>query len=301
MKPSITIVTGLSGSGKTVALRALEDLGFFCVDNIPPELIDSIATTIAGKDGRRCVAIGIDIREKEFLPSMDSVLKRLREKYNVEIVFLDAEPGVLIRRFKETRRPHPLAKEGPPGGPGGPGGPGVGPGGPPELDQAIQSEKEFLAPLRDSADRIVDTSSFNPHQLRRHISSLYGRCKGTAQTALTLISFGYKFGTPQDADLIFDVRFLPNPHFVPELRDLTGLDEPVRKFVAENPEAVEFMERLGSLLDFLIPRYVSEGKAYITIGIGCTGGRHRSPAIADSVARRLESHPVDIQVVHRDI
>lgn len=283
-KPSITIISGLSGSGKTVALRALEDIGFFCADNIPPVLIDSFVSTIAGKGGHKGVVIGIDIREKEFLWSMDPVIKELRKKYNVEIVFLDAEPKVLLRRFKETRRPHPLK-----------------PGDTTNLEEAITREMELLKPLRDSADRIIDTSSFSPHQLRKHISSLLEFGTGSCPLTLTIISFGYKYGIPQSADLIMDVRFLPNPHFVPELRELTGADEPVKEFVKGNPETTGFIERFGDLLDYLIPLYLKEGKSYLTLGIGCTGGRHRSPVIVEMVAALLKKHPVGIEVVHRDM
>jgi UPF0042 nucleotide-binding protein len=280
-KPSIAIITGLSGSGKSVALRALEDIGFFCVDNLPPQLIDSFASTIAEKVSR--IAIGIDIRERDFLPVVDSVIKGLRKKYSITIIFLEAENDVLMRRFKETRRPHPLT------------------GQEKDIQQAISTERDLLQPLRDNADRIIDTSSFTPHQLRHHMTSLYAHEAARDSMSLTLISFGYKFGVPQNIDLLFDVRFIPNPHFVPELKDLRGTDAPVREFVLEKPEAGEFVKKLVDLLNFLIPLYRSEGKASLHIGIGCTGGRHRSPAILEKVASLIEQDYLDITTVHRDM
>lgn len=281
-KPAIVIVSGLSGSGKSVALRAIEDAGLFCVDNPPPQLIDSIASTTTDKAPG--VAVGIDVREKEFLPVIDSVLASLRLKYNVTIIFLEAETEVLMRRFKETRRPHPLM--------------GAGEG---DIQGAIEAERELLRPLRELADRIVDTSSYTPHQLRHLMLSLYAQGAARETLNLTLVSFGFKFGAPLNADLLFDVRFLPNPHFVPELRDLKGTDEEVRRFVLERPEAVELIERLAGLLNFLIPLYLREGRSYLTIGIGCTGGRHRSPAIVEKVASLISRDSLSVEIVHRDM
>lgn len=282
MKPFIVIITGLSGSGKTVALKAIEDAGFYCVENLPPQLIEQFIAAVTEKDRDRRIAIGIDVREKDFLPAVDSVLASLREKYNLNILFLEAEKDVLIRRFKETRRPHPLLEAGET-----------------DMERAISDERELLAPLRDCADRIVDTSSLLPQQLRNVIFSLFG--KQTGELDLTIMSFGYKFGIPQNVDLLFDVRFLPNPHFVPGLRELKGTDAQVRDFIFEKPETLEFMEKLVSLLDFLIPLYRKEGKAYLTVGIGCTGGRHRSPAIAEKVASMISGKPLRTSIVHRDM
>lgn len=281
MKPTIAIITGLSGSGKSVALRALEDIGFFCVDNLPPQLMDSFASTIAEKVPR--IAIGIDIRERDFLPEMDSVIQGLRSKYNVTIMFLEAENDVLMRRFKETRRPHPLTGEGK------------------DIQQAISTERELLLSLRESSDRIIETSSFTPHQLRHYVTSLYAHEAARDSLSLTLISFGYKFGVPQNVDLLFDVRFIPNPHFVPELKELKGTDAPVRDFVLGKPETGEFIKKLTGLLNFLIPLYRKEGKSSLNIGIGCTGGRHRSPAILEKVASLVKQDSLDITVVHRDM
>jgi UPF0042 nucleotide-binding protein len=279
-KPIIVIITGLSGSGKTVALRALEDIDFFCVDNLPIAFIDSFVSTISQNRETEKIGIGIDIREKGFLSEIPTVLKTLRNKYRTEILFLEAEKDVLLRRFKETRRPHPL--EG-------------------NIGEAIQIEKERLALLREAADRIIDTSSFTPHQLRQFVISLYRVQKGKKAITVVLISFGFKFGTPQNIDLLFDVRFLPNPNFVPELKPLKGTDKRVSNYVLKKQEAKVFMRKIKELIDFLIPLYIKEGRSYLTIGIGCTGGNHRSPAIVEKLQRYLKKHPIDLSIVHRDI
>jgi len=279
-KPIIVIITGLSGSGKTVALRALEDNDFFCVDNLPTAFIDSFVSTISQNRETEKIGIGIDIREKGFLSEIPTVLKTLRNKYRTEILFLEAEKDVLLRRFKETRRPHPL--EG-------------------NIGEAIQIEKERLALLREAADRIIDTSSFTPHQLRQFVISLYKVQKGKKAITIVLISFGFKFGTPQNIDLLFDVRFLPNPNFVPELKPLKGTDKRVSDYVLKKQEAKVFMSKIKELIDFLIPLYIKEGRSYLTIGIGCTGGNHRSPAIVEKLQRYLKKHPIDLSIVHRDI
>ncbi|MFZ3122843.1 MAG: RNase adapter RapZ [Thermodesulfovibrionales bacterium] len=283
MKPTIVIITGLSGSGKTVALRALEDSGFFCVDNLPVTLINLFVSRLPKKGNITKIGVGIDIREQAFLSSMNSALLLLKKKYRTEIVFLEAEKGILVRRFKETRRPHPLSSDSA------------------DIDQAIEKEKDMLQPLRKEADRIIDTSSYTPHQLRHLITSLYSNTKKSKAMSLTFISFGYKFGVPQNIDLLFDVRFIPNPNFIPELKELRGIDQPVKKFIFEKPQTKEFIKRLKGLLDFLIPLYIKEGKAYLTVGIGCTGGRHRSPAITEKIAALIKKHPVEISAVHRDI
>mgnify|MGYP001586685756 CR=1 FL=1 len=280
----VVIISGLSGSGKTVALRALEDSGFFCVDNLPLTLIDSFITHLTQKGDIKRIGIGIDIREQGFLLKTASALQALRKKHKTEIIFLEAEKGVLIRRFKETRRPHPLSRSFKN-----------------DIGKSIEAEKKALMPLRKEADRIIDTSSYTPHQLRQLITSLYSSAAKGSAMSLTLISFGYKFGVPQNIDLLFDVRFIPNPHFVPELKELSGIDMPVKKFIFEKPRTKEFMKKLKGLLNFLIPLYIKEGKTYLTIGIGCTGGRHRSPAITEKIASLIKNQPVDINIVHRDL
>ncbi len=284
MKPHVLIVTGLSGSGKTIALRALEDSGFSCVDNLPPQLIDSYASTITQSGQRTRVAVGIDIREKDFLYVLDSVLPMLTEKYELNILFLEAEMDILLRRFKETRRPHPLVQGEVSG-----------------LEEAIAQEKGLLNSLREGANRIVDTSPFTPHQLREYISSVYGEGMLGGGMRVTLMSFGFKYGLPQGMDMLFDVRFLPNPHFIPDLRGLTGKDMPVSKFVLDKDVTQEFLQRIKELLGFLVPHYKKEGKAYLTIGIGCTGGRHRSTAIVERLAEMLSDEVPDVNVLHRDL
>lgn len=280
IKPIIVIITGLSGSGKTVALRALEDSNFFCVDNLPVALIESFVAIVSKNREIKKIGIGIDIREKGFLSEISDALKTLRNKYQTEVLFLEAESDVLVRRFKETRRPHPL------GG---------------TIEEAIQIEKERLSILKDAADRIVDTSSFTPHQLRQFVTSIYGMQKGKKPMTVVLISFGYKFGTPQNTDLLFDVRFLPNPNFVPGLKSLKGTDKRVSDYVLRKPETKVFLSKIRELIDFLIPLYIKEGRTYLTIGIGCTGGNHRSPAIVEKLQGYLKKHPIDLSIVHRDI
>lgn len=284
MKPDIIIITGLSGSGKTIALRALEDIGYFCVDNLPPQLIDKFASTITEKGSIQKIAVGMDIREKEFLPTVVADLQPLRAKYTINIIFFEADKDTLLRRFKETRRPHPLMS--------------------PEmkdLDEAISVEKGLLLPLREAADRIIDTARFTPHQLRQHMISHYGAEEALSAMSITIISFGFKFGVPQNADLVFDVRFLPNPHFVPELKELNGTDGSVKEFVLGKEQTEEFIEKLNGMLGFLIPLYVKEGKSYLTIGIGCTGGRHRSIVVAERIASLIKRDNLDINVIHRDM
>jgi RNase adapter protein RapZ len=280
LKPIIVILTGLSGSGKTVALRALEDSGFFCVDNLPIALIDSFASIISRNREIRKIGIGIDIREKGSLSEINDVLKTLRKKYQTQVLFLEAEKDVLMRRFRETRRPHPL------GG---------------TIDEAIHIEKERLAPLKEVADRVVDTSSFTPHQLRQLITSFYGLQTGRKAMTVVLISFGFKFGAPQNIDLLFDVRFLPNPNFIPELKPLRGTDRQVADYVLKNTTTRAYVKKIQEFIDFLIPQYIKEGRSYLTIGVGCTGGNHRSPAIAEKLQSHLRRHPIDLNVVHRDL
>ena len=280
MNPVIVIITGLSGSGKTVALRALEDSGFFCVDNLPVVLIDSFASIVAKNPEIKKIGIGIDIREKGFLSEITGVLKTLMNKYHTEILFLEAEKDVLVRRFKETRRPHPLSGN---------------------IDEAITVEKERLAPLRSDADRIIDTSSLTPHQLRGLIISFYKMKMEKKSMTVVLISFGFKFGAPQNVDLLFDARFLPNPNFVPKLKPLRGTNKRVADYVFKGNTAKTYVSKIKDMIDFLIPLYIKEGRPYLTIGIGCTGGNHRSPAIIEKLQGYFKKHPVDLSVIHRDI
>lgn len=283
MNPLIVIITGLAGSGKTVALRALEDEGFFCVDNLPVALIDPLVSIITSDSRNKKLGIGIDIREREFLSSIDGVLAKLRENCSVEIIFLEAEKNTVIRRFKETRRPHPLATNSV------------------RIEDAIDMEAAVILPLRKDADRIIDTSALTPHQLRHMVSSLYTTSDQDAAMIVTLMSFGYKFGIPQNIDLLFDVRFIPNPHFVASLRELNGTDKEVQGFVFEGQASHEFIEKATGFLNFLIPNYIREGKTYLTIGFGCTGGKHRSPAVVEKIAPLINGGLIAVSVIHRDI
>jgi len=283
LRPRLSIITGLAGSGKTIALRALEDCGYSCVDNLPPQLIAPLAETLTIKGGRTKVAVGVDVRERQFLHEMDSALKGLMKDYDVEIVFLEAEVDALMRRFKETRRPHPLMSS------------------ISDLREAITAEKELLGDLREEAHRIVDTSQMNPHQLRSHMMAVCGLASPGDDMHVTFISFGFKHGIPQSSDMVFDVRFLPNPHFVQGLRDLSGLDHDVREYVLEKPATRDFIKRVYGLLDHLLPQYAREGRAYLTVAVGCTGGRHRSTAIAEELARLMARDKLDIKVLHRDL
>ena len=276
----ILIVSGLSGSGKTVALRAVEDAGFYCVDNIPVSLISLLIDKISRQSCSRHIAIGIDIREKELLGDINAAVALLRKKFPLQILYLEAEPEVLVRRFKETRRPHPLG-----GG----------------LEEAILAEKKVLSGLKANADRVIDTSTISPHELRRLVMSLYAPKAGHKDLAVSVISFGFKYGIPQNIDLLFDVRFLPNPHFVPGLRELTGRDKKVSDFVFSQPVTKQFLKKVKDLLSFLIPHYIREGKSYISIAFGCTGGKHRSPAIAEEICRFMKKKNLDQHIIHRDI
>lgn len=276
----IVFITGLSGSGKTVALRSLEDLDFFCVDNLPVSLVTALVSIISDNIKNRNIAVGIDIREKEFLSDIDSVVNTLGGKYSIKIFFLEAETDVLIMRFKESRRPHPL------GG---------------NLKDAIRSERKSLASLREKADRIIETTSFTPHQLRKFISTIAVPKRGSQDLTISLTSFGFKYGVPDHIDLLFDVRFLPNPNFIPTLKHLPGTAMAVSKYVLRQSESKEFMKKLTGFLDFLIPRYIKEGRFYLSIAVGCTGGNHRSPAIIEKIAKHINKKHTDVEIVHRDI
>jgi RNase adapter protein RapZ len=285
-KPARFIVlTGLSGSGKSQAIRSLEDLGYFCVDNLPATLIPTLADLVR-REGISRVAIVVDIREKNFLHDFPKVFKKLRamKGLNPALIFLEATHEALVRRFSETRRPHPMA-------------PGK------SASEGIRAERKRMKAIRATADEIIDTSELTVHQLRQAFSAFAGLARAhKAKLAVNLVSFGFKHGIPMDADLMFDVRFLPNPHFVPRLRPKTGRDRMVIKFMDEHPATGELLERLSDLLTFLIPQYVAEGKSYLTIAVGCTGGRHRSVMVAESLRKRLGAvQGSRVRVHHRDI
>lgn len=292
-KSRVVVVTGLSGAGKSTALHALEDLGYFCVDNLPTSLMPQ-TIEVCETGGIRRIGLGIDVRVGAFLDGAVPALARIAEGRDVVILFLDATDEALLRRFNETRRPHPLTAAAARAS-GSSGGLAV-------LD-GVHLERERLSPLRAHATIDLDTTRLSVHELRRQIIAHLGPGKAEAPRMSTrFVSFGFKYGIPVDADLIFDVRFLDNPHFVPELRRLPGTHPAVRDFVLKAPEAAELIAKVGSLLAFSLPRYEREGKSYLTIGIGCTGGRHRSVALAEVLADNLRSQvELPISVVHRDV
>jgi len=278
------IITGLSGAGKSYAIKCFEDLGYFCVDNLPTTLIPTFAELCLGSQREiRKIALGVDVREGEYLVHLLEILQELRSRGHApEVLFLEAADEVLVRRYHETRRRHPMAGEG-----------GV-------LD-GIQAERRALAHLREGADRIIDTSGTTVHQLRQRLVELYGTDTRGEGLTVSLVSFGFKHGIPFDADLVFDVRFLPNPHFVAGLRALDGRDGEVADFVFAQPEARELMTRLRDLVGFLLPLYRREGKAYVTVAVGCTGGRHRSVAIVEALREDLERQGLTPLIRHRDL
>ena len=281
---SFVIITGLSGAGKSYAIKSFEDMGFFCVDNLPTTLIPTFADLIArsGQTIRR-VALGVDVREGEYLPHLLDAIRELRTRsHAVEVLFLEAGEEALVRRYHETRRRHPLAADG-------------------NVLEGIRAERKAMSNLREIADRIVDTSVLTVHQLKERLVELYGAPKARVGLATSLVSFGFKHGVPFDADLVFDVRFLPNPHFVDALRALDGRDERVRTFVLNHPESKELLRRLEDFLRFVLPCYEREGKAYLTVAVGCTGGHHRSVTVVEELKRFLSGIGYAPTVVHRDL
>jgi UPF0042 nucleotide-binding protein len=279
--PHVVIVTGLSGAGRTSALRVLEDAGYFCVDNLPPGLAPALLALV-GREGKlERVGLGIDVRTGAFLNGAEETIAALEASgHRVQVIFLDCADDVLVRRFSETRRPHALARTG-------------------DLHGAIVRERERLAGLRARADVVIDTSDFSVHDLRHHLIDYIGRDPDRPSMVVRLVSFGFKYGVPVHADLVFDFRFLPNPHFVEALRPKTGMDPEVSSYVLGAPETQELLRHLRPLLDYALPQYAREGKAYLTIALGCTGGVHRSVAIAEELARQLGDRH-EIVVSHRD-
>lgn len=279
----ILVVTGLSGSGKTTVIKALEDLGFFCLDNLPIVLLPKfLELRISSSSEISKVAVVIDIRAREFLEEAPRLIGDLRSQgYDIRVLFLECEDSVLIRRFSETRRSHPLARGRP-------------------LMEGIQQERELLAELRSLSDLVIDTSSYNVHQLKEAIET-HLQSPGSRRLQILVQSFGYRYGVPSNTDMVMDVRFLPNPYFVEGLRERTGQDPAVAAFVLERQEAEEFLQKLQDLVAWLLPMYVKEGKSYLTISVGCTGGRHRSVAIAERMASFFRRFDYSVSVHHRDI
>lgn len=287
MGNQLVVVTGLSGAGKSTALHTLEDLGFFCVDNLPTVLAPQ-AVELCEKGGMTRIALGMDVRVRTFLGAMENVTKELAKGDRaVEVLFLDASDEALLRRFNETRRPHPLSSE---------------KEGSLAVLDGIALERERLAPLRALAGRVIDTTRLSVHDLRRAIVGHFSAAAGGAPRMMTrVVSFGFKYGAPVDADLVLDVRFLDNPFFVQDLSALPGTDPRVRKFVMENPETAEFVAKSKELLLFSLPKYEREGKSYLTVAVGCTGGRHRSVVIAEAFAEAIRDTNAPVSVVHRDL
>ena len=278
---NLVIITGMSGSGKASVLKAFEDLGYYCVDNLPIGLIPRFADLVKQSSEIEKAALVADIREGEQLKRLPAIIRGLKKQVKTTVLFLEASDDVLLRRFSETRRPHPLGKDS-------------------TVKSALSEERQRLQPIRDMADFVVDSSRFNVHELRAHITSKFTAGSTEKGILISIVSFGYKTGVPSDVDLVFDVRFLPNPHFVPEFRPLTGRHPQVAKYIRSFPQTQEFIDRISDLLIYLIPHYIREGKSYLTIAFGCTGGQHRSVMISEDVKKRLARAGYRVKVVHRD-
>lgn len=280
----VVIVTGLSGSGKSTAIHVLEDLGYYCIDNLPVTLIPRFLELCAkSEDPIARVALGIDVRERVSLREYPAVLEDLRRQgQRVEILYFEAADEVLLRRFSETRRPHPAVGD-------------LG------VAHGIRTERERLVGLRELANQIIDTSALTVHELRDQLRQLLSQASVSTSLFVTIESFGYKYGVPTDADVMFDVRFLPNPFFIEHLRPKTGEDQEVADFVFQQPEARDFLKHVGALLQMTLPLYLREGKSYLTIAIGCTGGRHRSVALAEELRTRMQEWGYKVRVQHRDL
>jgi UPF0042 nucleotide-binding protein len=278
----LVIVTGMSGSGKGSVLKAFEDLGFYCVDNLPVDLIPKFAELTRNSPDIARAALVVDIREGGALERFPALFRELRQQIPALLIYLHARDAVLLRRFSETRRPHPL-------------------GGHVPLRQGLARERKVLAAIHKLADLVIDTSHFNVHELRNFVSDRFRKSAKQRPMLISCVSFGYRYGIPPDSDLVFDVRFLPNPNYIPEFHDLTGKDPGVAKYIRSFPQTREFNEHISELLAYLIPHYVREGKSYLTLSFGCTGGRHRSVMIAETVAKNLARKGFRIKTVHRDI
>lgn len=280
----LVVITGLSGAGKSHALKCFEDVGYFCIDNLPPALLPTFVELCHQQGGEiKNVALGIDIRERVFFADLIGILQRLKDLgHSVELLFLEARDAVLVRRFSESRRPHPLLPELP-------------------VLEGVRFEKERLAEIRAHADRIIDTSNLSVHELRDLLSRHFSKDQSSRRLTISLITFGYKFGVPYDIDLLFDVRFLRNPYFVPGLKPLTGEDPRVRNYVLDDPDAKGFIDRLEQLFTFLIPLFERERRSYLNVGIGCTGGRHRSVVVAKRLQESFSAAGYHVTLSHRDL
>ncbi len=281
-RPELVVITGLSGSGKGSVLKALEDLGFYSVDNLPVELIPKFAELTADNPSIRAAALVVDVREGAGLKTFPEVFNSIRRSVNARLVFLEAEDQAIVRRFSETRRPHPLGTDR-------------------SITKSIQSERAQLAPIRAIADLIIDTSKFTVHELREFIGERFRGGRNESNIMIYVTSFGYRNGIPADSDLVFDVRFLPNPNYIPRFKHLTGRNPAVARYIRSFPQTVEFMERITDLLIYLLPHYIREGKSYLTISFGCTGGQHRSVMIASQIRKNLVDAGFHAKVTHRDV
>lgn len=281
-KPGLVIITGLSGSGKGSVLKALEDLGFYSVDNLPVELIPKFAELTRDNPSIPAAALVVDIREGEGLKRFPEVFARIRRSVPAQLIFLEADEAALVRRFSETRRPHPL-------------------GGDRSIVKSIRAERARLAPIRGLADLIINTSKFTAHELREFIGERFLGQRDESKIHIYVTSFGYRYGIPPDSDLVFDVRFLPNPNYIPRFKNLTGKNPGVARYIRSFPQTVEFITRISDLLIYLVPHYIREGKSYLTIAFGCTGGQHRSVMIADAIRNNLVKGGFKAKVNHRDI
>ena len=280
-RPQVLVVTGMSGAGRSSAAKVLEDLGFSVIDNLPPQLIAQAIAHHEVPERRRQLAVVIDSRVGDTLEPLTAAIDELeRQGVQTKVLFLEAEDSHLVRRYEENRRPHPVRRG--------------------SLAESITAERKMLSDVKGAADVVIDTTELNIHQLRQRIGELFSAGEEARPMRVTLTSFGYKHGLPRDADLIFDVRFLPNPHWVKELRPQRGTDAPVRDYVLSFPEAKEFLAKVKDLLAFLIPKYEEEGKSYLAIGIGCTGGHHRSVALAEELRSWLEEEGIAASISHRD-
>lgn len=277
----LAIITGMSGSGKASVLKAFEDLGYYCVDNLPVGLIPHFAELVNQSSEIKRAALVVDVREGAQLADLPEIVKAVKRTIPTQMVFLEAADEVLLRRYSETRRPHPLGTN-------------------TTVKASLAAERRHLRNIRSIADLVIDTSKFNVHELRSYINERFQKKESDRSILVSCVSFGFKHGVPEDADLVFDVRFLPNPHFVPEFRPLTGRDPKVAKYIRSFPQSREFIRRISQLLVYLLPHYIREGKSYLTISFGCTGGQHRSVMIAEDVGQRLRKAGYRVKVVHRD-
>jgi UPF0042 nucleotide-binding protein len=278
----LVIVTGISGAGKASALKAFEDLGYHAVDNLPLELLPDFAVLVEKSTEINKAAIVVDIREGQTLDRLPEIIKGVKKLLNTRMVFLDAQDAVLVRRYSETRRPHPLGRS-------------------ETVWRSIVEERQLLDPIRNVTDILIDTSTFNVHELRAYILTRFGHQDQTKHLLVSCLSFGFKNGVPLDADMVFDVRFLPNPHYVSEFRKLTGLDPRVAGYVRGFPQSLEFLDRVTDLMLYLLPHYVEEGKSYLTVAFGCTGGQHRSVMMAEEMCKQLKKAGYKVKPLHRDM